>query len=174
MARDKVKRAFVWIRQAMRITERTTLPAEILGEIRPGVDTFGWDRLSPEGSGEGIGPTDANAQGALAADQILLPAVPEGIMRYVIMASMSHDDPVAGGLTMSMQVRRSGPIDIAVDRAVLTADPLPIRHGLNRHLLLEPGQILLARSFPAPAAGTKIFIRYRFVDIDAGEYIQAL
>ncbi len=171
MARDKVKRAFVWIRQSMRITQRTTLPAEILSEIRPGLDTFGWDRRSPSPSGEGNGPQDENAQSNLATDTVLLSAVPAGIMRYVIYCSYSHND-AATRLALSLQVRVSG-LDMAIDPPVIT-DENPIRVGSLKPILLEPGAILLARSFPAPGVASRIFIRYRFVDLDFGEYIRPL
>jgi len=175
MAEDKIKRAFVWLRQTLRITERTTLPGAVLGEIRPTIDTFGWDRRSPQPSGVGNGPINENAQGGLAADTVLLSIVPAGIMRYVLYLSYSHDDPAAN-LALSVQIRTGGPatIDIGLDPQVTDAAPNPVRQGFNRPLLLEPGTRLLLRSSPAPAAGQRLFIRYRFVDLDFGEYIQAL
>jgi len=169
MAIDKVKRAFIWIRNSLRIIDRTTLPGEILGEIRPTLDTYGWDRLRPGPAGEGAGPTAENAQGVLATDSVLLSAVPAGIMRYVIFLSGSHDDPVAGGLELSFQLR-TGTIDVGIAPSRVTAAN-PVRMGLDRHLLLEPGQVLLMRSVPAPAVGERLFLRMRFVDIDFGEYI---
>ncbi len=172
MARDKVKRAFLWLRQTLRIIEKTTLPGEILGEVRPTIDTFGWDRLNPQSSGPGIGPTNENAQGALAADSVTLTGVPQGVMRYVIFLSCSHNDPVAGGLELSMQIRTGG-IDIGIGESrVIAANP--VRNGITRNILLAPGELLVCRSVPAPAVGTRLFIRYRFVDIDFGEYIPAI
>jgi len=169
MARDKVKRAFIWLRNTLRIIEKTTLPGEVLGEIRPTVDTFGWDRLSPESAGPGVGPTTENQQSILGGDVAALSVVPQGIMRYVFAASASHDDPVAGGLALSIQ-RRNGGLDIGLTQAVATAAS-PVRHGLLRSILLAPGEQLLARSTPAPVITSRIFVRMLFVDIDAGEYI---
>ena len=171
MATDKVKRAFVWMRNAMRIIDKTTLPGEIAGEIRPTVDTFGWDRLNPQSSGAGLGPQTEAAQGPLAGDSVLLTAVPQGVMRYVIYASMSHDDPLT--LVLSMQIRISG-LDIGVFQEAAPASVSPFRIGLNRPILLAPGEQLLCRSSPAPAAGQRLFVRYKFVDLDPGEYIPAL
>jgi len=169
MARDKVKRAFIWIRNTLRIIDRTTLPGEILGEIRPTLDTFGWDRLSPAPAGEGTGPVAENAQGALATNSVLLSAVPQGVMRYVIFLSGSHDDPVAGGLELSFQLRVAG-VDVGISSSAVVAAN-PVRMGLERNILLAPGELLLMRSVPTPAIGTRLFLRYRFVDIDFGEYI---
>ena len=169
MARDKVKRAFIWLRNTLRIIDRTTLPGEILGEIRPTLDTFGWDRLSPAAAGEGVGPTDLNAQGTLNADIVTLAAVPQGVMRYVFRASCSHNDPVAGGLALSIQVR-NGSIDIGLNPSQ-AVEANPIRHGMDRSFLLAPGEQLICRSVPAPGLTERLFIRYRFVDLDFGEYI---
>jgi len=171
MAIDKVKRSFIWLRNTLRIIDKTTLPGDITGEIRPVLDTLGWDRLSPESAGAGAGPTTENNQSALAGDVALLSVVPQGVMRYVIHASASHDDPVAGGLSLSLQVRHGG-LDIGLTPAASTAAS-PVRHGLSRSILLAPGEALLARSSPAPAAAQRIFVRMLFVDIDAGEYILA-
>jgi len=169
MARDKVKRAFIWMRNSLRIIDRTTLPGEILGEVRPTIDTFGWDRLSPAPAGEGAGPTAENAQGGLASNSVLLSAAPANVMRYVIFLSGSHDDPVAGGLELSFQLRTAG-IDIGIAPSRVTAAN-PVRMGLERNIVLVPGQQLLLRSVPTPAIGTRLFLRMRFVDLDFGEYI---
>jgi len=169
MARDKVKRAFVWMRNSLRIIDRTTLPGEILGEVRPTIDTFGWDRLAPGSAGEGAGPTAENAQGGLASNSVLLSVVPANVMRYVIFLSGSHDDPVAGGLELSFQLRTAG-IDIGIAPSRVTAAN-PVRMGLERNIVLIPGQQLLLRSVPTPAVGERLFLRMRFVDIDFGEYI---
>jgi len=172
MAIDKIKRAFIWLRVALRITDKTTLPGEILGEVRPTMDTFGWDRRSPESSGPGTGPQTETAQSALAGDSVLLSAVPQGVMRYVLSASCSTDDP-AGNLTLSLQVRTSG-LDIGVQPAVDNASQDPTEHALDHPILLQPGQQLICRSEPAAAIATRLRIAMQFVDLDLGEYMPAL
>ncbi len=163
--RSGINRGFMWLRKVLEITEETDTP-RVLSEIaQPTIDTFGWDRLAPDGI-----PDDINAQGTLAADVVLLAAVPDDIMRYVIFASMSHNDPVAGGLELSMCVRLINALEIGIGRPIQVLAN-PTRTGIDRNVLLSPGQVLLARSVPAPAAGTRLFIRYHFVDIPAGEYI---
>ncbi len=166
--RSGINRGFMWIRKAVEITEETDSP-RVLSEIaQPTVDLFGWDRYTPDGV-----PDDINAQGTLATDSVLLAAVPEGIMRYVIFASCSHNDPVAGGLELSMQVRVAGALDIGVSRPIQVLAN-PTRTGIERSILMQPGEVLLCRSNPAPAAGTRLFVRYRFVDLPFGEYIPPL
>ncbi len=166
--RSGINRGFMWLRKVLEVTEETDTP-RVLSEIaQPTLDTFGWDRYSPNGV-----PDDINAQGTLAADSVLLAAVPAGIMRFVIFASCSHNDPVVGGLELSMQVRVQGALDIGISRPIQVLAN-PTRTGLERSILMQPGEVLLCRSNPAPAAGTRLFVRYRFVDLPFGEYIPPL
>lgn len=168
MATDKVKRALIWLRTAFRITEKTTLPGEILGEIRPTVDVFGWDRFDPNSAGAGSGPEIENANGGLATNIVLLGVVPDGVARLVIYASMSHNDPA--GATMAMIVRGAG-VDLAIATTPIAILPEPIRFPLERQILLQPGEQIIAVSAVAPAAGTRLNVRYKFVDLDPGEYV---
>jgi len=170
MATDKVKRAVIWLRTAFRITDKTTLPGEILGEIRPTVDTFGWDRLNPQSSGPGNGPTSESVLGPLANAVVSLAAVPEGTMRYVISASMETNDPgliammrfevVSEGIAMGLQAP-----------FFINANGFNVRIGLERHLVLEPGDVFRMVSEPAPGGAFRNTVRMRFVDLDFGEYI---
>ncbi len=157
----------------MRIIDKTTLPGEILGEIRPSLDTFGWDRRNPESSGPGAGPTSENALGVLAATTAQLAPVPAGVMRFVINASWQTDDPAQVAFLFCV-VRNSG-LDIAVQEPFfINANAANVRIGLVKPLLLEPGDILVVGSSTAPAVGQRLSIRYRFVDLDFGEYMPAL
>lgn len=167
MAIDKIKRNFLWLRKVFGIIEKTTLPGEVLGEVRPTIDTFGWDRLTVSGLSN-----IETVTGTLASDTVVLEVVPDRVFRYVIYASCSHNDPA--GLALNFQVRGSGR-DIGLDNQIATAViPQPMRFGLQRSILLVPGEQLICRSSPAPAAGTSLFLRYKFVDLDAGEYIPSL
>ncbi len=172
MARDKVKRAFVWIRKTLRIIDRTTLPGEVLGEIRTTLDAFGWDRLSPASAGEGAGPVNETAQSPLNGNTASLTAVPVGVMRYIIHASASTNDPLGTGL-INLQVRTGDPgaPEIGIDKATV-AIVQPMLHGLERSLLLAPGEQLLAVMVPGADVVSRVFIRAKFVDIDLGEYIR--
>jgi len=173
MAEDKIKRAFVWLRQSLRIVDRTTLPGTILGEVRPTLDTFGWDRLSPSPSGVGNGPRSLNSNGALASATAAMVAVPDGVMRYIINASIQTDDPALVAF-MRFEVVKDGIAIAAQEPFFINANGANVRIGLNRHLLLEPGDVLQAVSSVAPAAGQRNSIRARFVEIDFGEYVPAI
>lgn len=162
-----INRAFSWLKKTLQITEKTVAPDVLLAGVRPTVDVFGWERLS------GLGPTAVEtATGTLAADIVVLDPVPEGIARFVIYASCSHNDPA--GLFLNLQVRGSG-VDIGLsDQLFLQGQQSPIRLGLTRNILLQPGEQLICRSHIAPAAGTGLFIRMKFVDLDPGEYLPPL
>lgn len=166
MALDKIKRSFVWLRNSLRIIDRTTLPGQILGEVRPSIDVFGWERLDGDVQEE-------NAQGLVQQNIVVLPIVPEGIMRYVIYASMSHNVP--GNITLSMQVRLAfAALDIGVQGSLKNVPASPFRTSLDRNIVLQPGEQLICRSVPTPGVAETLFIRYKFIDIDVGEYIPAI
>ncbi len=170
MATDKVKRALIWLRTAFRITDKTTLPGEILGEIRPTVDTFGWDRLNPLSSGPGTGPQSLNALGGLANSTAAFAVVPEGTMRYIISASWETNDPGFVGF-LRAEVISEG-IAVAVQEPFeFNANGFGVRIGLQRHILLEPGDVFQMVSVPVPGGAFRNSIRMRFIDIDFGEYI---
>ncbi len=170
--RSGINRALMWLRKTLEITEETQSPQVLSETLRPMIDVFGWERLT------GLNEAD-NAEGVEGADNtdiVVLTAVPDGIMRYVIYASMSHNDP-ATNLSLSMQVRLSaaiGALDIGVAQSIKNTSEQPLRASLDRNILLQPGEQLICRSQPAPAIGSALFIRYKFVDLDPGEYLQAL
>jgi len=166
MARDKIKRAFTWIRKSLRIIDRTTLPGEILGEVRPTLDTFGWERLSETPQ------TDlSETANATATDG---PIVPEGTMRYVLFASVQHDEPDGGNricwielVTSSFPVGILEHLTIAGDSTASTR----VRYGSPRPLLMRPGELLRGRSTAATGVGRNLGLRQVFIDIPVGEYI---
>jgi len=168
MTIDRVKRAFTWLRNTFRVIDKTTLPGEIAGTIGPIVDVFGWSRL------ELGGPQSLNSQGADNTAFVQLPVIPDGVQRLVLRASIETND-AASTMTLSLQVRSAG-IDISVSppgrvEAAVVPGSTPIRFGLERNLLLLPGERLIGVSNPAPAIGSALIIRYNFIDLDVGEYI---
>jgi len=163
-----INRGFIWLRKVLQITEETESPSVLSEIVRPTMDVFGWERLA----GLVGSPQTITTTGGAATDVVIQLAVPEGVMRFVFFSDVAHDDPVAGGLLLSMQIRIGG-IDIGLDKPFQSL-ALPARVGLERPILMQPGQQLLARSVPAPAAATSMFLRYRFVDLDPGEYLPPL
>ncbi len=166
MARSGINRGFAWLRKVLQITEETESPARLSEVVGPTMDVFGWERLAQ------TGPESIEAvTGTLATDIAVLTPVPAGIARFVVFASCSHNDPL--GLIIDLQVRTSGG-DIGLSNtfdAVNAHTAQPTQHGLNRTILLQPGEQLICRSRSAPAAGTSLFIIYKFVDLDLGEYL---
>jgi len=160
MARDKVKRAFVWIRKTLRIIDRTTLPAEILGEIRPTLDTFGWDRLAST--------EFATASSPGATTLVQLAAVPEDEAHLFVAAHVTHDDPVGSkDITLMLE-------DLGGNRTALTTTVGPNASffiALLRPILVAPGARLIGVSRNAIAGGSNFVIAGLFARLDVGEYI---
>ena len=163
MARDKVKRAFVWIRKSLRIIDRTTLPGEILGEIRPTLDTFGWDRLA-----EVTFEADAGSNTSRATTSI----VPEGVMRLILAASVEHSDPAVSHTLWIDHEITGTTTAIAVQTPALIIGATPqLRLPLMRRLLLRPGERLSGRAAPTTGLGITLEVNMIFVEIPVGEYI---
>ncbi len=163
--RSGINRAFSWVKKVMEITQPTDVPDRVSPLVQPTLDLFGWERRIDQAA-------NTTTTGADAADVVIAAAVPEGIVRYVLYLSASHDDPVAGGLLLSLQVR-SNAVDFGL-QVPFQCLATPARMGLERPILLEPGQQLLCRSNPAPAALTSMFLRFRFIDLPIGEYMPPL
>jgi len=164
VAQDKIKRAITWIRKSLEITERTTNPGTIGGEIQPQLDVFGWERIEE---------ATTSIASATATDRATLVAVPEGFLRLVLDASAETDDTVqaftlwmdvldgdSGGVTGLMR-----PVDVPISGT-------SIRAGLEKTLIMKPGDTLRARCSPDTGVGLVIIARQRFVDLPIGEYIR--
>jgi len=162
MARDKVKRAFIWIRNYLRIIDKTTLPGEILDEIRPSIDTLGWDRLQ-----EPIFETVTVTAGA--STEVQLSIVPEDEARYYMALSAFHTSATAKDIHIAFRDRAGNSV------------------GLNRSLGLPANQVLaLERPFLVPAGarvamvsrtavgvGEDLTITGMSYTLDIGEYVPA-
>ena len=160
MAIDKIKRSLFWLRQTLRITEKTTLPGEILGEIRPTLDSFGWERLSV--------PVPITATSAGATTLVELPLVPDDEAHYFIAAHITHDDPV-GSKDYSLML-----VDVRGNRFALTRTIGQSQNfflELGRPILVPPGGRLAGVSRNAIAGGSNFVIGGLFARLDIGEYL---
>jgi len=164
--RGGINRAFSWLKKVLQITEKTVAPDSLLPDVRSTLDLFAWERLAEP-------VTRQFAAGALAANVVGLPTVPDGVMRYYQYLSVGHDDPAGGGLSLSLQIRSAG-FDFGVDIIHVDQLPDPMKSGITKPLLLRPGESLFCFSDPAPAAGQQLLIRGMFIDIEVGEYIRSI
>lgn len=162
MAIDKIKRSFVWLRKVLRITEKTTLPGQILGEIQPALDTFGWD-LPP------IEFVSKTTPGITTAT--FLPVVPEGEAHLFFACDVFHSDPVGSKDIAIVYVKQvleevgiAGTLDNAVEKFLIT---------LGRPMLVPAGSGLAGRATTSIAAGSDFIIRGLFVRLKPGEYLTA-
>ena len=164
---DKIKKAITWIRKSLEITEKTTQPGTISGEIIPLIDVLGWDRYQEQ---------TVLSNTVTASDSVTSPAVPADIMRLVTAASLETDDALVAytlwlELTNSLSGQRCGigpPITLPISA-------IPIRVSLlNRRFLLSPGDTIVGRSTPAGGVGIVLRLRWTFVDFPLGEYVKSL
>ncbi len=164
MAQDKIKRAITWIRKSLEITERTTNPGTVGGEIQPQLDVFGWERIEE---------VTTSIASAAAVNSVTLLAVPEGFLRLVLNASVETNDTVQA-FTFWMDVLDAGSGGVTgVTRPVaIPISAVAIRSGLERPLIMQPGDTLRARCSPATGVGLLLIARQRFVNLPIGEYIR--
>lgn len=164
MASDKIKRNIIWLRKTLGIIDKTTLPGEILGEVRPTMDTFGWDRLD-DLQNERV---NVAAPGQVAASTV----VPPGIVRYIHAASITHTD--TGVTHEASLVKRRQPntfnVGVPTDRRLITDLMFCSMQGRT---FIREGDFLIGQVVTAPVAG-QLTLTFYFVDIDPGEYINAM
>ena len=163
MAIDKIKRNFVWLRRVLGIIDKTTLPGEIVGEVRPTMDIFGWDRL--------FGPTEHDTSGVAApATTVSGPVTPDDVLRVVLHASVVHTDT---GVTHFLWIDKLMPIGgfIVGMPVPLAAVPVDVDVGTQSWIFLEPGSTLRGRADTALVAGALV-LDINFIDLPAGEYIR--
>jgi len=164
VAEDKIKRSITWIRKALEITEKTTNPGTVAGEIIPNLDVLGWDRYSDSVSQDFFATNSNNVASA---------AVPEGVLRFITEASMLTDNNVLA-FTMWLELVHSG-LRIGLSRPfLLPAVSSGVQLGLERPILLQPGDNLRANLNPASGVGSLIVLRTRSIDLPIGEYVPPL
>jgi len=159
----KIKRAILWIRKTLEITERTNVPEAIENVIRPTLDVLGWQRLSETIS---VGFSAA----APAAVVQVTTAVPEGIFRYIVKCSGHHSD---AGVTHEVWLSKRGEpksvvdVGIPLDRQSIQDSEFSSMIG-STFLLAE--EILFFRTRSALVAGN-LSLELEVIDIPIGEYI---
>lgn len=167
MARDKVKRAFVWMRKSLRIIDKTTLPGEIVGEIRPIIDLFGWERLNE--STARITTSGANV------NTITSTAVPADVLRLILEASVETSNTALAFTVWMDHLDDETNVNVGVMRPLdIPISGVSIRSAITRPVFMRPGDQLSGRCTPATGVGETLTLRERFVDLSIGEYIPAL
>lgn len=159
MSADKIKRSFLWLRKTLRVIDKTTLPGQILGEVRPTLDTFGWERLAET--------EFETATSAVGGSNVQFAAVPPDTVHLYLQASVRIT--VAGPFNVWVGVRQPSGGTVALTRleaAILLQKVAP----LARPVIIPEGCQLEARSEAAIVAGTMILEAFRIV-LPAGEYI---
>lgn len=168
MATDKIKRAITWIRKSLEITEKTTNPGTVDGNIVPVIDTFGWERLG--------GPRTTRLTQGIAVNVIASPAVPADVLRVILEANVETNDGVQQFTFWIDHQHVEAGQPVGVMRPITPPiSALTIRCAMDRKfLIMRPGDTLLGRSSPAPGVGLILRLRESFVDLPIGEYIHSL
>jgi len=167
MAQDKIKRSLLWIRKSLEIIEKTTLPGTINDQIRLTIDAFGWERYVE---------METRAFSGVNVASISDTQVPEGFMRYIASAGLETSNNVlALHFWFENTIVRGGAQTAGLSRpfemAIGTAG---MRFGLDRPVLLAPGDQFTGRSVPATGVGETLILRMRAIDLPIGEYFKSL
>jgi len=162
---DKIKKAILWIRKTLEITERTDVPASIDSKIIPTLEILGWERYA-----------DMETETQSTSDSSIISSltVPEGTNRLYIAASVDTND-IVNQFTYWVE---AWPLN-GTQVGIIAPNTPPTQRGtsfirsggLPRPFLMGPGGRLRGRLSPATAGGATISIRTVFIDIPIGEYI---
>lgn len=163
--RSGINRAFSWLKKSLQITEKTVAPDALSAVVVPSMDVFGWERIAEAQS--------QNLNGGLGSGTLPASLVPPDTIRVVLAASIETTDPLALNLWFEQRVALGGGLDISLMLPFFAgAGTNGIRVGLPRApVLLAPSDTIVGRSLPVPAAGTRLILRWRFIDLPIGEYI---
>ncbi len=162
--RNRINRAFSWLKKTLEITDVATVPQAIRENVRPVVDLFGWERLDEVE----ISSTNAAAPAVVAASGTPGP----GILRLILSASISHSDT---GVTHQCSLnKRTNPanfnVGIPTDREAVDVGEFCSMIGRT---FLRENDFLIANVISAPAVGN-LSLRFYFVDLEIGEYMQTV
>lgn len=161
MALDKIKRQFIWLRKVLGIIDKTTLPGEVLGDVRVMMDLFGWDRF-PEAQ-------IAQVSNPLADFANSAPG-PDDTTRLILNASARHTDVINHDIWIEKNPA-PGVLRVGLNQPTNVIGGTDA--GLTRPTFLNPGDFLRARVEAAVGAGTMVITTY-FIDLPQGEYIPYL
>ncbi len=169
MPTDKIKRAITWIRKSLEITEKTTNPGTVDGNILPTIDTFGWSRLGADVRFEETSAT--------ATNRVLGSAVPVDVLRLVLEASVEHGDTLVDHTLWIDHEHGASSNAIAIQspfEAIASLAGNPVQVGLMRHVVMREGDRLSGRATPVLGVGLTLRIVITFVEIPIGEYVPPL
>jgi len=168
MSTDKIKRQFIWLRKVLELIDRTTLPGEILGEVRVGLELFGWDRL-PE-------TITVENKGATATGTVLSVPAPDGFTRVILQGEVVSSD---SAIAQKLFLTQTGVLGVGAEVGVSAPTSQAIGEAgtpgvLTTRVFLQQGERLIGRAIPAPGVGENLTLQYRHIDLPFGEYIPYL
>lgn len=163
---DKIKRSFVWLRKTLGIIDKTTLPGEVLGDVRPVIDLFGWDRL---GEASVVSANSVVAPGATVNGDV----TPDGVLRLVLHANVQHTDTnVDHFLWIDKLAQAAGGFIVGVTSPNV-AVPVLVDQSTSGWFVLAPGDRIRGNADVALVAGA-LTLNTNFIDLPLGEYIPSI
>lgn len=155
------------MRKTLQITEQTTNPGTIAGEIRPTIDALGWERRSE---------TDSASADGIAVTEVSFPEQADDVFRIITSVSIEHLDIASVHtvwLTLQQGLRFATIVGIIRPETIpVSAIPIPL--GSSLPFVMIPGDILRGHCDPATPVGVVLRIKARFIDIDIGEYVPSV
>ncbi len=159
--RNGINRGLQWIKKVLEITEVATVPTQVLPEVRPGVDVFGWERL-PE--------VQASTASAAATTIVQSAVTPADTLRLVLSAAVKHTDVgVPHDLWITKAIQNTIRVGLPTDRGALI-EPNVFASLIGGTYLVQ-GDFLFGETDVATAGGTDLILTMMFVDLPIGEYI---
>jgi len=158
----RIKRAILWVRKSLEITERTDVPETIENIVRPTLDVLGWERLVES-------TIIQTAAGAPTTTVFTASFTDPETIRYIVKCSLTHFE-AAVTRTVWLNKRQEGPVfevGLPIDRVSIMTNEKSSMIGTT---YIERGQALVGRTATALAAGS-FAIETEFIDIPIGEYI---
>jgi len=156
-----VKRSILWLRRTLRITEKTTLPGEISGQIRPTLDALGWELVQE---------TEHVAVNVLGpgSSLTLFPVVPANEAHLYFAATGHHSD---GGGSHSLMLNILSAASLVTGLIPTTSVASLDTVAIQRPILIPAGATLRLTSQDAIPALTSFFLTGEFIRLNAGEYV---
>ena len=161
--RSGINRALMWLRKTLEITEETEAPQILSETLRPTIDVFGWDRL-PGVTVESRLLSNSNA--------VQSSTVPADVLRLVLEASVETNDTVQAFTYWVEHIDGDFAITTGLMRPIaIPISAVSIRAGIERIVVLRPGDRIQGRCSPATGVGLNIRINTRWVELPIGEYV---
>jgi len=160
----RIKRAILWIRRALEITDKTDVPETIVNIVNPTLDVFGWERLTTRQAVQ-----TATGAPTTTVFTAAFPITDPPVIRFIIQASITHFE---AAVTRKVWLNKRQPspvveVGIPIDRVEIETNE---KASMIGNTYIEQGEFLVGRTATALIASS-FAIETEFIDLPIGEYI---